>query len=136
IDYGISVNDRLNFRFNKAWYNQPGIFANNNLLTYSDHTPDNSYNTAIQETHIFSPSLLNDFRFGVTRETTSRHPPEGTPNVRDFGVQNIYQTSNKAIESFSVSGYFSFGQFADSIFARTTFDWYDTVRWIAGRHIF
>jgi hypothetical protein len=133
-DYSISTNDRLSYRFNKSYYNQPGIFANNNLLTYADYTPDTSYNTAIQETHIFSPILLNDFRFGVTREITSRHPPANTPNVTDFGVQNIYQTPDKAIESFGVSGFFSFGAFADSVFARTTFDWYDTVRWTRGRH--
>jgi Carboxypeptidase regulatory-like domain len=133
-DYSISANDRLNFRFNKSYYNQPGIFANNNLLTYSDTTPDSSYNTAIQETHVFSPTLLNDFRFGVTREITSRHPPSNTPNVTDFGVKNIYQTPDKAMESFSVSGFYSFGAFADSVFARTTFDWYDTVRWVKGRH--
>lgn len=136
VDYSIGVNDRLNFRFNKSWYDQPGIFANNNLLTYADHTPDTSYNTAIQETHIFSPTLLNDFRFGVTREVTSRYPPDGVPNVRDLGVQNVYQTPTKAIESFGVSGYFSFGAFADSVFARATFDWYDTVRWVKGRHNF
>ncbi len=136
IDYSISTNDRLNFRYNKAWYDQPGIFANNNLLTYADHTPDNSYNTAIQETHVFGPTLLNDFRFGVTRETTSRYPPPGVPNVRDLGVQGVYQTPTKAIESFGVSGYFSFGAFADSVFARSTFDWYDTVRWVKGRHSF
>ena len=133
-DYSISPTDRLSYRFNKSYYDQPGIFANNNLLTYADHTPDWSYNTAIQETHIFSATLLNDFRFGVTRESTSRHPPPNTPNVADFGVQNIYQTSDKAIESFGVSGFFSFGAFADSVFARTTFDWYDTARWVVGRH--
>ena len=102
-DYSISSNDRMSYRFNKSWYTQPGIFANNNLLTYADHTPDTSYNTAIQETHIFSPTLLNDFRFGVTREVTSRYPPTGVPNVRDLGVQNVYQTPTKAIESFGVS---------------------------------
>jgi Carboxypeptidase regulatory-like domain len=134
VDYSISAKDRLNFRFNKSYYNQPGILANNNLLTYTDETPDSSYNTAIQETHVFTPTLLNDFRFGVTREVTSRHPPSNAPNVADFGVQNIYQTPNKAIESFSVSGFFSFGAFADSVFARTTFDWYDTLRWVKGRH--
>jgi hypothetical protein len=134
IDYSVSTSDRLNFRFNKSYYNQPGVLANNNLLTYADHTPDNSYNTAIQETHVLTPTLLNDFRFGVTRETTSRHPPTNAPNVADFGVKNIYQTPNKAIESFGVSGFFSFGAFADSVFARTTFDWYDTLRWVKGRH--
>jgi hypothetical protein len=134
VDYSASAKNRLNFRFNKSYYDQPGIFANNNLLTYADQTPDTSYNTAVQATHIFSPTLLNDFRFGVTRETTSRHPPTNTPNVTDFGVMNIYQTPNKAIESFGVSGFFSFGAFADSVFARTTFDWYDTVTWVHGRH--
>ena len=89
-DYSISTNDRLNYRFNKSYYNQPGVFANNNLLTYSDQTPDSSYNTAVQETHIFTPTLLNDFRFGVTREITSRHPPSNTPNVADFGVKRIF----------------------------------------------
>jgi hypothetical protein len=136
VDHSISSSDRLNFRFNKAWYNQPGIFANNNLLTYADHTPDSSYNTAVQHTHIFSPTLLNDFRFAVTREVTSRYPPPGVPNMRDFGVQNLYQTPIKAIEGFSVSGYFGFGTFGTAIFARTTFDWYDTVRWVKGRHNF
>ena len=135
-DYSVTSKDRLNFRFNKSYYDQPGIFANNNLLTYADHTPDNSYNTAVQETHVFGPTLLNDFRFGVTRETTSRHPPDNTPNMHDFGVTNLYQTPNKAIESFGVSGFFSFGAFADSVFARTTFDWYDTVSWVHGRHSF
>src|SRR5262249_6266944 len=76
-DYALGADDRPNFRFNKAWYDQPGIFANSNLLTYADHTPDTSYNTPIQESHIFSPTLLNDFRFGVPREVTSRYPPEG-----------------------------------------------------------
>lgn len=136
IDYSVTALDRLNFRINKSWYRAPGILANNNLLTYADETPDSSYNTALQETHIFGPSLINDFRFGVTREITSRHPPKNTPNMLDFGVQNVYQTANKAIESFGVSGFFGFGAFADSVFARTTFDWYDTVRWVKGRHNF
>ena len=41
-DYAIATNDRLNFRFNEHWYDQPGIFANNNLLTYALGTPDSS----------------------------------------------------------------------------------------------
>jgi hypothetical protein len=132
-DYSISVNDRLNYRFNKDFYNSPGILVNNNLLTYADATPDTSYNTAIQETHIFSPRMLNDFRFEVSREVTSRHPPSTTPNMADFGV-NISQTPSKAIESFTVSGFFTFGAFADAVFARAVFSWYDTVHWVVGRH--
>ncbi len=133
-DYSISSADRLMFRFNKDWYNQPGIFADNNLLTYANSTPDTSYNLALQETHIFSPTLLNDFRFGVTREVTHRAPPPGTPSVRDFGVQNIYQGPDKTLEGMTVSGDFSFGALAKGYFARATFAWYDSIRWVKGRH--
>ena len=42
---------------------------------FADHTPDTSYNTALQETHVFSATLLNDFRFEVARDVTARHPP-------------------------------------------------------------
>jgi hypothetical protein len=133
LDYSLAANDRLNFRFNKDYYNSPGILINNNLLTYADHTPDTSYNTALQETHLFGPTMLNDFRFEVSREVTARHPPSNTPNMTNFGV-NIYQTPDKAIESFGVSGFFSFGAFADSVFARAAFNWYDTLRWTIGRH--
>ena len=90
-DYSLAVNDRLMFRFNKEWYDQPGILTNNNLLTYADATPDTSYNTAIQETHIFSPSLLNDFRFGVTREVTHRAPPRTFPVSRI----SVFRTSTR-----------------------------------------
>ena len=134
IDYGISSKDRLNFRINEDWFNQPGIYSSANILTYADSSIDNSYNTALQETHVFSSTLLNDARFSVFRTDTSRQPPPGTPNVADFGVKNIYQTPVKAIESFTVSGYLNFGNLGSSIFPRTSFVWADTLRWVKGRH--
>jgi hypothetical protein len=77
--------------------------------------------------------LLNDFRFGVTRVNTQRQPPPNTPSVQDFGV-NIYQGPSKTIEGISASGYFSFGDLGGGHFGRATFAWYDTVRWVKGRH--
>jgi hypothetical protein len=133
VDYSPSNNDRLMVRYNLDYYNQPAVFADNNLLTYSTATPDVSYNAAIQHTHIFSSSLLNDFRFGVTRVNTQRAPPPNTPSVQDFGV-NIYQGPNKTIEGISASGYFSFGDLGGGHFGRATFAWYDTLRWVKGRH--
>jgi hypothetical protein len=134
LDYSISSKDRLNFRINEDWFNQAGVFSPTNILTYADSNVDSSYNTALQETHIFSTTLLNDARFAVFRTDTSRQPPAGTPNVADFGVQNIYQTPVKAIEAFSITGYLSFGALGSSIFPRTSFVWADTLRWIKGRH--
>lgn len=134
VDYSISSKDRLNYRINEDWFNQPGIFSAANILTYADSNIDSSYNTALEETHIFSTTLLNEARFAVFRTNTSRQPPPGTPNVADFGVKNIYQTPVKAIEAFSVSGYLTFGNLGSSIFPRTSFVWSDTLRWLKGRH--
>jgi hypothetical protein len=133
-DYSPSSNDRITYRINEEWFTQAGVFSPANILTYADSNVDSSYNTALSETHIFSPTLLNESRFSVFRTYTSRQPPAGTPNVADFGVKNIYQTPVKAIESFSVSGYLTFGNLGSSIFPRTSFVWADTVRWIKGRH--
>jgi hypothetical protein len=124
----------LMVRFNQDYYNQPAVFADNNLLTYSTSTPDESNNAGIQHTHIFSSSLLNDLRFGFTHEITRRSPPPNTPSVVDFGVKNIFQPPDKTIESLAASGFFSFGDLGGGHFSRATFAWYDTLRWVTGRH--
>jgi hypothetical protein len=46
---------------------------------------------------------------------------------------NIYQGPTKTIEGISASGYFSFGDLGRP-FRRATFAWYDTLRWVTGRH--
>ncbi len=43
------------------------------------------------------PSFLNDFRIGFWREVSIRQPPNGTPNVADFGVQIYQPPTAKAI---------------------------------------
>ena len=64
---------------------------------------------------------------------TKRSPPPNTPSVRDFGV-DIYQGPRKSIEGINVAGYFGFGDLGAGHFARTTFTWYDSVKWVRGRH--
>src|SRR5207249_4212453 len=86
-----------------------------------------------QETHIFTPSLLNDVRLNWARENAMRGPIDGVPNLNDFGV-NLYQPPQKAIESIAVSGFFSFGDNANARFTRNNFTLSDDVRWIKGRH--
>ena len=133
-DYNISNSDRLAFRYFRDSFDQPAHLTAGNLITYADYTDYVVQNALVQETHIFTPNLLNDFRFGVMRETDLRGPPANTPNVKQFGV-NIWQGAVPAIEStFSVSGFFSFGGFPQGYFPRAGFTWADTVRYVHGRH--
>jgi hypothetical protein len=78
VDYSPSSNDRLMVRYNLDYYNQPAV-CRQQPPDLHDCDSDVSWNGAIQHTHIFSSSLLNDFRFGVTRVNTQRQPPPILP---------------------------------------------------------
>jgi hypothetical protein len=134
-DYQLGDNDRLSGRYFVQHFRSAGIFDNNNLLTYSDQARVRSQNVVLNETHIFSPTLLNEFHFTFNRTHASRNPPPGAPNVNDFGL-NIFQPQPNAIQSVNVSGFFSFGDNPSAEFVRNGFEWTDQVRWIRGKHSF
>jgi hypothetical protein len=129
-----SSKDRLVARYFYDRYFGVADFGGN-LLAYKDGSTITSENAVLQETHIFGPTLLNDFRFGYARTVSNRQPPPDTPTVRDFGV-NIFQPPINTIQSISVSGYFSTGDNPTAMFPRTSFSWTDDLRWVRGRHSF
>ena len=79
------------------------------------------------ETHIFNPTLVNDFRFGYLREANERFVPPGALNVNDFGVNIVEPTAYKAIESVAVTGFFSVGAGTD---ASLSPDYLDSFRYL------
>jgi hypothetical protein len=137
VDHNFSERDRATFRYFIDTFDNPSIYVSGNILTYRNGQPNRSQNILLQETHIFSPAILNDFRFSVARVNGKQRPPSNTPNLRDLGV-DIYQPDDvmKAIEPFSVTGLFSFGANAPGDFTRNNFVWADDVKWVVGRHSF
>jgi hypothetical protein len=135
-DYSLSSNDRLTFRINQNMFSQMGVFVPANILTYNPGNSDLSLNTMLGETHIFSATLLNDFRFGFTYIRTTRNNPPGSPNMTDLGATNLWEAPVKGFDGFNVNGSFIFGNNGQAYFPRASFDWYDTVRWTEGRHAF
>ena len=131
-DHAISSNDRLVARYYYDRFYNVGSYGGN-LLAYRQGSTISSHNAVIQEMHIFSRNLLNDFRFGFARIVSIRQPPAGTPDVADFGVP-IFQPMPKAIQSLSVSSYFSTGANPTAKFPRTSFSFIDDVRWVHGKH--
>ena len=67
------------------------------------------------------------------RENAGRSPASGVPNLLDLGVKGIYQPPDKAIESISVSGFFSFGDNPPARFTRTNYTLADDLRWTKGK---
>ena len=135
VDHQLTERDRISGRYFIQHFRNAGILDNSNLLTYRDSSRIRSQNAVISETHIFSPTLLNEFHFTYNRIHASRQPPDGAPNVNDFGL-DIFQPEPKAIQNVSASGFFSFGDNPTAKFVRNGFEWSDQLSWIRGRHHF
>jgi hypothetical protein len=85
IDHNIGNRDSLFGRF--SYEDQPGFIPSpfNNALdggAFQDGNQDNSYRSvAVSETHTFSPTTINEFRFGYNRINSHRFQLNANNNV-------------------------------------------------------
>src|SRR5947209_3215574 len=93
----------------------------------------------ISETHLFSPALVNDFRFGFVRINNSliNVPPV---TASDLGIDRPTNEVTKSIYKFSLFG--SSGVQigptppADQFQTQNNFNFVDTMSWVKGAHVF
>ncbi len=133
VDHSLGSKDKLSGRYYSAEFSSEPVFSPTNILTYADGVGILSQNALLQETHIFRPNLLNDFRLNYARENSARGPAQNVPNMNDFGIQ-MYQPPAKAIESIGVTGFFTFGDNPPARFTRNNFTLSNDTRWVVGRH--
>lgn len=134
-DQNIGKSDRLFMRYYLDKYNNNPFLNPANYLTTVSSAQIYSHNAIIGETHNFSPNLLNDVRLSFMRVTTNSGPPPNSISAADLGI-NVYQPTQfaKALDSMSVSGYFSVSSFPPSIMNRTAYTLTDDLIWTRGRH--
>jgi Carboxypeptidase regulatory-like domain/TonB-dependent Receptor Plug Domain len=134
VDHSLSSKDRLTGRYFRDKFSTPSIWDPHFAMTYTDGVSFLVQNALLQETHIFSPTLLNDFRLGFHREHNTRYVPPASPNLNDLG-SNVWQPSAyKALESISVTGFFATGTSTSAEWPRTTWTLAEDLRWSNGRH--
>ena len=133
-DHSFSNADRLTFRGTWNNFANGAVFDPQNVLTLASGSEITSQNFLLHEVHIFRSNLLNDARFTYWRLKSSRGPAPGSPNVADFGVQNIFQATPKTVQGVSVTGFFSFSESPFAAFVRQGFTWADDLSWTHGRH--
>jgi Carboxypeptidase regulatory-like domain/TonB dependent receptor len=100
-----------------------------------------SLNTVVSETHMFSPTLINEVRAGYNRISSSRlQPNANTSGIPDsFGIPGIPQgNSNGGLGSIFISGLNTLGsnQFLPSIELSTTSQVTDNLTKAHGRQTF
>jgi hypothetical protein len=145
IDHKISDKDSVLFTYSR--YNQinpgfaplPGALEGGGSVSFATTNP--TYMIVATETHIFKPTLVNEFRFADEHNYNTRFDPGaidqtlGTP--AQYGIQGIPQTANNGgLPTFSVgSSISSFGS-RTNITVQTVGAWEysDNLTKIVGKH--
>jgi hypothetical protein len=134
LDHNFSDKDHASVRYDWQLFTNQPVYTASNILSYADGSNIIAQNALVQETHVFSPSLLNEFRVGLLRDASQRGPATDVPSVRTFGVNIPYQPPANDVQSVSVSSYFSFGDNPFARFTRNNIIGNDQVRWVKGHH--
>ena len=136
VDHAFNQNERLSVRYDFNYFSNAAVFVPTNILTYADGSKITNQNWLIHETHIFRPTLINDFRFSYAREKASRGPAGTVPSVASLGSNIPFQPDNNAIQQIRVNGFFNFGDNPQAAFVRNNFTWSDDISWVKGKHDF
>jgi hypothetical protein len=134
LDQVFSDKDHASVRYDWQLFTNKPVYTSTNILSYADGSDIIAQNVLAQETHIFSPGLLNEFRVGFLRDASIRGPADDVPSVRTFGVNIPYQPPANDVQSVNVSGFFSFGDNPFARFTRNNIIGNDQIRWVKGHH--
>lgn len=107
----------LRFNFDRAVNTQPLASSGFYLLDLQQLT-SSPVNGAIELLHIFSPSLVNEFKLGFNRSTAD------TYDIDQTGIPYV----------ISVSGFTSLNNNRVSIGVGNSFSYIDNLTWVKGRH--
>ncbi len=107
----------VRFNFDRAVNTQPLASSGNYLLDQQQLTSA-PVNGAIELLHVFSPALVNEFKFGFNRGTAD------TYDINQTGIPYV----------ISVSGFTSLNNNRVSIGVGNSFSEIDNLTWIKGRH--
>jgi hypothetical protein len=143
IDWNASARDQAFFRM--SYYNERGNYAPplGPVLDGGGYGSDGptinmGENYALSETHEFSSTLANEFRFGYNWGHFQFLQPNANNNIAPtLGLGGIpYQKNNGGLPSTTVSGISSFGSpgFYPAIEYENVFQLLDNVTKVAGNH--
>ena len=101
---------------------------------------------AVQDTHIFSPSLVNTFRWGLYQpnvidggDVSGITPIKGNQVVKDLGIQGVNPKglSEMGFPRMDITGYMSLRQQPGGLLQNDkSWDYAESLTWAKGRHVF
>ena len=134
VDHNFGEKDHLFGRYYYNYYIQPGVYNSTNLTSYASYYNTRYQNALLSETHAFTSNLLNSLVVSYQREVALRGGPSGSPDITDFGVQNIWQPPTGPYLSATISGYFGASSAAYAAWGRNNYTFNDDLHWVKGSH--
>ena len=132
IDHQLRSKDTLSGRYLYNYYFEP---ANDTPLVFATKgtraTPN--HNMEVTETHIFSPTLINQAQFSLTRREDVGKPV-WTIGYADLGMKNVVTNTPTKDFNLSVTGAFSAAVTEAIVTKPNAYTIADTLRYTRGRH--
>jgi len=135
VDHQLTAQDHMFGHYFYNYFEQPAIYDESNLSSYTSYFNTRYQNALIAETHTFTPNLLNNLIINYQREVALRGGPAGSKTASDYGVKNIWQPNTGPYVAIN-SGYFSVGSSAFAAWGRNNYTFNDDLHWVKGNHNF
>jgi outer membrane receptor protein involved in Fe transport len=140
VDQRLSSKDNFSFRLLFRHENSDNPYSGSPLGTFGAGTISSNELYGLSETHIFTPSVVNEFHFGLTRTVSNELSAHaGTNYAGQLGIPGT--SSDPTVDGFpkfTVTGYETFGDNASDPIRYTVndFDVSNALTWVKGRHTF
>ncbi|HTB13579.1 MAG TPA: carboxypeptidase regulatory-like domain-containing protein [Bryobacteraceae bacterium] len=142
VDHAISTKDNLFYRYSfldDRFFDPFGGSGFSAVPNYGLLIPSRSQNTALSETHTFTPSLINDVHLGFNRVSNGDYQQnQGVSINRQLGLPELSANSRDwGLSLISVNGYSPLGDEYTSPEHGTTNTYMvgDNATWSHGRHL-
>jgi outer membrane receptor protein involved in Fe transport len=138
VDHKLTAKDNLSARVLTRRQTSTDPFSGSELGTFGAVTKNNQGLFAISETRIFSPTLVNEFRVGLTRTTNVETSNDaGTNFAAQLGIPGTTgDPSLTGFPKFSVTGYSPLGDSVTNPIRYTVNNYHlnNVMTWIKGKH--
>jgi Carboxypeptidase regulatory-like domain len=140
IDHKLGEKDQISGRFLRRWSSSTNPTSGSGLGTFGSTTDSHQTLLGLAETRIFTPNLVNDFRYGRTRTVSDEAANDAGINYAlQLGIQGT--TTDPAVlafPSFKPSGFEALGDNASVpiTYVVNDYDGSDLVTWSKKRHTF
>lgn len=135
LDFNLSDSDRLSTKFFLSHEKLTIPFFGANVPGFPSLRTFRNRNLSIAETHIFSPTLVNQIRLGYSR-VAGAGGAGGTVRDTDVGIQRFSDPGVDILPQIQVLGAFTLGNSANdrAVTANNNFHYQDTLSWTRGTH--